>query len=329
MKKSIILVVLVGFISIIVLSQTIFTQKSKNTKPITIAVSKTPLSAPFFIAEEKGFFKQVGLNVLITEVHGGPKSFATMIAGEADYATSSDSVMMFQAFKRDDFSCLATFVQSRNDIKLISNSNLNITKASDFIGRKVAVIKESASDYFFFTYLMLAGVDISKVEIIAMKPQEMYKALLNKEVDAVSTWEPYAYKIKTALKQQVNILPTSKLYTLTFNLFAKNNYIANNEKNNKKLITALSLAIEYLNKNTIEAQQIIHQRLELDQFFIDWIWDDYLFALSLKSSLLSTLNSEANWAIKNKIVSSEQKPEFLKYIDSKAFKSQFPNATSF
>ncbi len=58
---------------VLIITQSDFFKTSEVSKPLTIAVSKTPLSAPFFIAQEKSFFKEVGLNIIIKEVHGGKR----------------------------------------------------------------------------------------------------------------------------------------------------------------------------------------------------------------------------------------------------------------
>lgn len=331
MKKTLLIIIVVAILIMIVLllKQKNTSASTEQLENISIAVSKTPLSTPFFVAQEKGFFTQHGLNVDFKEVHGGQKSFQKMINNEVDYATSSDSVMMFNSLKYDDFSCLTTFVQSKNDIKILTLSKYNIKNAEDFMGKKVAVIKNSASDYFFYTYLMLDNVDINAVTIVHLSPQDMFKALKDKQVDAVSVWEPYAYKIKQQLKSAITIQPTKNLYNLTFNLFAKNSYIKENPKNNKKLIFALSDAVDYIRENEKEAQVLVMKRLNLDHSFINWVWKDYLFSLSLKSSLLNTLKSEVAWAIQNNLSDKKSAPDFTQFINSEAYLAKFPEQAEF
>jgi len=87
---------------------------------ITIAVSQTPLSAPFIIAKELGFLDSEALRVDILPCYGGVKCAQLMFNGEVQYATASESVVMFSSFDRNDFAVLASFVESDNDLKLLT-----------------------------------------------------------------------------------------------------------------------------------------------------------------------------------------------------------------
>ena len=66
-------------------------QHLPRTSRYGIAMSVTPLSAPFIIAQAKGYFVEQGLlNVTIHEVIGGYRALRAILQGEADIATASD-----------------------------------------------------------------------------------------------------------------------------------------------------------------------------------------------------------------------------------------------
>ena len=64
---------------------------------VRVAMSLTPLSSPFIIAKEKGYFKELGLEVEIIKVKGGNLALKTVFDGHADIATSSEAVVMFNS----------------------------------------------------------------------------------------------------------------------------------------------------------------------------------------------------------------------------------------
>ncbi len=93
-----------GFISVLLATAVVYaTQSLKgeeqeiNDATVTIAVSRTPLSAPFLVAEKLGFFKQQGLNVSLMPCDGGVACTKMMIDREVEYATASESVVMYQS----------------------------------------------------------------------------------------------------------------------------------------------------------------------------------------------------------------------------------------
>ena len=110
---------------------------------VRMAISSTPLSAPFIIAIENGYFTQQGVKPIPTLYQGGHRTISAVFAGDADIATSSEAVVMFNAFKRNDFRVLATFVSSDNDNKILAPVDRNIKSIGDLRGRKIGTIPVS------------------------------------------------------------------------------------------------------------------------------------------------------------------------------------------
>ena len=101
---------------------------------LTIAVSRTPLSLPFYVAQERGLFKDEGLDVRVVDCVASPQCFTAMHEGKADLATVADLPVMFNSFERRDWALLATFVNSSNDLKLVARKSAGIAAAKDLAG---------------------------------------------------------------------------------------------------------------------------------------------------------------------------------------------------
>ena len=115
--KWIAIVIVLGVLEVAVSAYENSTDKVVNKPTVNIAVSKTPLSGPIYIADSLGFFEESCVDVEITDVIGGKNSFDLVITGEADFGTSSGSVIVFEGMFRNDFVSLASFAQSDNDVK--------------------------------------------------------------------------------------------------------------------------------------------------------------------------------------------------------------------
>ena len=294
---------------------------------IRIAVSKTPLSTPVYIADEKGFFQKHCGDVRLKEVVGGNRSFESMAAGNADFATSSDSVLVYKAFNRSDFVALASFVQSDNDVKFITLEDSIQMQGSDLTNKKIAVVKGSASEYFLSTYLALEGVSADAVTLMDMPPNEMPDALESKMVDAIVPWEPFGYKAMQKLEGRVKVIPTKNLYSLTFNLVALKTDLETRPGAAECVLRSLSEAIDYIAINPLETQKIIASRLNLNTDFIFWIWPDYIFKLSLNRSLLMNLKSQAQWVVSSE-KSGQTVPDFMSLLDPEPLIRVKPEAAS-
>lgn len=294
---------------------------------VKIAVSTTPLSAPFYIAKVKGFFKIAGVDVSIKEIPGGKKCFEALQRQEVDLATASKSVIMFNSFKHANFSVLTSFVESDNDIKIVTLQKHKISTPQDLVGRTVGVVKGSASEYFLHSWLTSANIDPTTVKTHTYAVKDMSAALNREEVDAISVWEPFAYK-SMRLNPESVIVPTQGQYKLAFNLVHLTTNPVFNQPSRSRLsntvetaiLEGLNKAIHFIKAHPEDAQLILRRHLKLSEDFIDWVWLDYQFELSLNTSFIHSLDHQAQWAIEAGLVEQQEIPNYLHFISPEALK---------
>lgn len=301
-------------LALVISNTNLFSQTEKL--PITIAVSKTPLSSPFYIAKHINAFEDTCVEVQFTEVNGGLAAFEKLMEQQVDFATSSDSVIVSQRLLKHNFASHAVFAQSDNDVKLITRLADNINSITALKGKKVGVVKATASEYFLSILLALQGLEISEVSLINYQPQQLPLALINKEVDAIVPWEPFAFESKILPQNAIHIHNTKGLNTLSFNLLSKKTDPLLTTKA-QCLLQGLNTAIEYIAANPEEAKTIVQQTLNLSDEFIDWVWADYIFKLSLNNALILDLKSQSDWAISSQHLTNEP-PNLMDFIDTKA-----------
>ena len=184
--------------------------------PLLIAVSKTPLSTPFYVAKAIGAFDKTCVSVKFDEVVGGQRAFAKVMNGDVDFGTSSDSVIAFQSLANKAFVTHAMFVQSDNDVKLISRASAKINSTMDLKGKEIGVTHGTASEYFLSTLLALEGLSTEDVELYHYKPEQLVNGFINKEIDAFLPWEPFGFQSTQLLNGQIKIHKTKGFKHLEF-----------------------------------------------------------------------------------------------------------------
>ncbi len=281
-------------------------ENKKNTS-ISIAVSSTPLSAPFFIAQQQGFFAQNDLDVTLVNCSGGVRCMEEMFTGQVDYSTASETVAMFNRFQRHDFKLLSSFVTSTKDIKVITKKNNNIDRASDLLSQPIGAIKSSASEFYLDTFLLLNNINPNAANIVFYSPEALSQALLDDKVVAISTWEPHIYNINSQQPNLIRDLSLDGIYQLNFNLFAMQNSAS---ATNRQLLNALRSAIDWISMNDEDSQQIIADKLSTSKQQIEWTWGDYFFHLSLSNSLLANIELQARWAKEKGRIKAQTMPNF-------------------
>lgn len=289
---------------------------------LTIAVARTPLSLPFYVAESQGYFSAEGVRVRLTEVKGGYLAMQQLNDKVTDLATASDSVIMFHSFKRNDFAVLASFV-SGQDVALIAGKPLAQARPQQLAGKRIGVVVGSASHYYLDSWLVFHGVDPQTIQMIPLQPETIAPALKTGEVDAVAIWDPFAFEILNT-EPGARLLPNPGIYTLSFNLIADKKLIGARDDELVRVLRALLRAERFIDAEPARAQAILSKRLDLKQDYIEWTWSKYQYRIALTPLLLSTLESLARWARREGHVSASRSPNYLDYIEGEPLRKAQP-----
>ncbi|WP_246143276.1 ABC transporter substrate-binding protein [Colwellia echini] len=295
--------------------------------PVVIAVSKTPLSTPFYVAKAINAFDDTCVNVEFDEVVGGQRAFAKVLNGEVDFGTSSDSLIAFKSLEGQPFVTHAMFVQSDNDVKFISRASANFESALDLKGQRIGVTKGTASEYFLSTLLALEGLTTEDVRVYYYEPEQLVNGFIAQDIDAFIPWEPFGFYSDQLLSGIIKIHDTKSLNTLSFNLISPtaNNLVVEKAK---CVIQGLDLAIDYITSHPLESKAIVMNELNISTEFIEWVWPDYIFKLGLNQSLIHSVESQANWAVATQMSQYDNVPHIERFIDSRAMLQIIPNAVN-
>ncbi len=302
--------------------------KAVPKEAVTIGVASIVMSSPIIIAQEKGYFEENGLKVTIKPYPSGKKAIAGAFAGENDIATTAELPIMFESFVRNDFNVIATFTHSYKDIKVIARKDLGINTPADLKGKRVGFIEKTGTHFFSYVYFTEHKIDPSTLKISYYAPSELPDKLKLGLVDAIIAFEPIAYQALAKSPGQAIMLPVSNLFRNTFNLAARKDWTAQHPETLKKIIRAVDKAIEFTKKNKNESIVLVANYLKLPREYLFSVWDDHVFQLSLDNYMLTTIEDEARWAIKNRFVDTRAVPNYLDFVYLDAMKAVKPEAVS-
>lgn len=280
----------------------------------TIAVSRSPLSLPIYVAQKEGFFAQEGLGIRLEPCVGGHRCVRHVIEGRAHLATVADVPLALNAFHSDNWSVLATFVSSHDDLKLVVRSSGGVPSVAQLAHRRVGVVPASASQYFLESFLLTHRIDPASVQAVPLQPEGLVAALAEGRVDAIAAWEPFAHAALRALKGSATVLPSHLAYRETFNLVVERRLVRTADADLARVLRALERAIDLIHDEPARAQAVLRGALDVDASFVDWIWPQLQFGLSLDPGLLKTLESEARWALREGHVAGKPPPVYLRYL---------------
>ncbi len=292
---------------------------------ITLSIEKGLLPALVWVAENKGYFQENGVEVAMKEFDSGRAAFTAMLNGEGlDMATVAQTPVMFNSFSRRDFAIVAAMAYSYNDIHVLGRRDRGITKPSDLRGKKIGVTKGSGGQYYLNLFLNNAGVALAEVNLVDIKTGELAKNLQEGTVDAISTWQPNLYKAQKALGENSVLFPTRKIFREDFYFVPSRQFLQTRPLAITRFLLSLKQAENFIIGHKDEAIDIVSKRLNLETDFVTSVWDDFQFGLFLDNTIIQTIEQVAEWAIQNKLTDKTEAPNYLDYISVTALQTVAP-----
>ena len=142
-----------------------------------------------WMAFEKGFYQQEGLDITYRLFPSGTTAFQAFQTGQGDIVMTGDlpSVQYFFRVKGD----YRTIAVIERDAKgYVAVAQKSIAKPQDLLGKTVATRVGSTGSWFISEYLRKNGVDPSKVAVKNLDTQVLPAALCGGEIAAFFIWQP-------------------------------------------------------------------------------------------------------------------------------------------
>lgn len=223
----------------------VLSPNSVLAQKIRIFAGSSPVFAPVFIADQKGFFKGEGLDVLVRPFTSGAEATEGFRSGAADFLVASDVPLLY-LLAGGDTVMLAQF--SANPDMLVIVGPKGLATAADLKGKKIGLVTKSASEYLLNNYLKRVGLGVADVERVHLAPFDQVPALARGDVYALSSWKPFDLKITELAgdKYQVATNNGQEKYVLFSGIVAKREFVAKNASDTEKVIRALVKASQWL-----------------------------------------------------------------------------------
>ncbi len=236
-------------------AMTVATVVAADADALKLAHSTWVGYGPFYIAQEKGFFVDEGVEIELTVMENTPLKMGALMAGQIDIVAST----------ADEF---PTYMREGKPLKYIlavdnSNggdgvvSNKDIGTVADLAGRTVAFEEGSVSQFFINALLRREGLTQDDINMVNMTATDAGVAFTANRVDAAVTWEPHLSQGAATDHGKV-LINSSQTPGLIVDVIAVLEDTATEHKEElKAFVRAWERALQFVESNPDEAFQIM------------------------------------------------------------------------
>ncbi|WP_428024066.1 ABC transporter substrate-binding protein [Arcobacter sp.] len=217
--------------------------------------------AGYYIAKEKGFYKEVGLDVDIKEFKPNIDLIDEIKTQKADFAIGRSSLLI-EKINGEDIIALGAIFQ-KSPLMLLVKKSSNIRNVKDLKNKKIMITPDAAFSASLLA--MLSANGLGKSDFILQKHSFNINDLINGNTDAMASYmsnEPIILKDKD-IKYKIF---HPKDYGFDFYsdiLFTSSKFIKNNPKLTKDFYEASIKGWKYAFENKAETAEIIYKKYNI------------------------------------------------------------------
>lgn len=167
-----------------------------EAEPLKLAHSTWVGYGPLFIAQEKGYFAEEGVEVELVNMEDVKIRFPALAAGKIDALVTTVDTMLNFLSEDQSYRYLFALDDSRGGDGIVARKE--IKTIADLKGRTVGYTEGSVSQFFLGVLLKQAGLRLSDVKSQNMTAGDAGAAFVAGRLDAAVTWEPWLTRGKQA-----------------------------------------------------------------------------------------------------------------------------------
>jgi NitT/TauT family transport system substrate-binding protein len=177
---------------------------AQAAEKVSVALIRLSSSGPMFIAKERGYFAEQGLDVEFSYFDAATKVPVAVVSGDADFGTTGATGGFYNLAGKGALKIVAA--QSREEPGYNLNAYMvtpeahaaGVTRPEDLKGKRIGITTVGST--FHYTVGILAdkkGFDLSSVQLVPLQSLgNMSAALQGKQVDAVIATANLAAKLE-------------------------------------------------------------------------------------------------------------------------------------
>lgn len=242
----------------------------RELKKFKVGYLASPGHVLYFVAKEKGFFEEEGLDVELFLFTNSGEGLNAISSCKVDVGSFGTAAPLTFISKGTDFVIFGGQQTEGHGIVALPQKAKELTDLNSFKGKTIATVRLATGDVIFRAALSEAGIDWKNELTINEldSPAAVLEAVKKGSVDAGIVWTPF---IKLGEKQGLEIVKYSgelvKMHTCCRQVALSSN-IKENKEDFVRFMAALIKAYKFYMENQDETVDIIAKYAKVDKDII-------------------------------------------------------------
>ena len=166
----------------------------ETTIKLTLGWKTQGSDAAFFVAKDKGYFKQEGLNVVIDQGEGSGATVTRIMGGAYDGGFGDINAIIQNASTRPaDAPVMVYQIWNQPPFAIVSKTSAGIKTPKDFEGRTLGGAPGTPTTRLIPVFAHKNGLDLQKVKVTNMAPNLQEPMLIKGDIDAALVFNITSY----------------------------------------------------------------------------------------------------------------------------------------
>ena len=228
---------------------------------VSIAFQKWVGYGPLYLAQEKGFFKEEGMELVFIDEQLDSARRDAFKQGMLDCEAGTIDLLISKRSQDTPIVAVLEIDHSLGSDGIVATEDIKTVE--DLIGKKVAFARDDVGETFISYLFHKKGLSLEDITIVPRGPDDAWLTFLNGEVDAAVTWEPWLSKAAKRPGGHILISTRDEPEIIIDTLNVREDLVKDNPELVKGLMRGWFKALKYYKENPVEASEIIARHYDI------------------------------------------------------------------
>jgi len=295
-----------------------------QSRALSFAVQISTDVPQVVLAQERGYWKEAGIDVKLIPFSSGREAFEALLGGKIDMAVMTEFPATIGVVRNQKFTIIADLSRYRAQRVIASGKKMSLSSLRELDGRRVGTTLGTNGEYLTSVLLKEGGAN---AQVVNVSPPDQVAALVRGDIDASVMFPNFYAQAKKMLGADYREIVTSS-YISHGLIVVSPETLASRSADLTAFIKGLVRADGLIRAEPAAGQEAIVRALKgiMSADVLAELWKDYEYKLILNEDLVTLMQKEAAWIIERGMMvkapaSASERKNVRSFIDSEPLQS--------